>query len=341
MVVTRPAALEALTALAPVPAASQPISDSDASHPVVSYLVRLTTKVGRDAQKGALARFAADLTNGHCDIYSLPWAQVTFVHVVAAHTLWTEAGAAPAPVNARLSAVQGTMREAWRLNLIETDRYMRIKDVENVKGSRLPSGRALSTGEIMALFSACAAADSYIGCRDAAMLAVMYGTGLRRAELTSLTLADWNAAESRLTVIGKGNRERALFLFNGSLEALTDWLEIRGSKPGYLFGTIDRHGNIQHSKRTSGQAVAKRIAVRADEAKIAPCSPHDFRRTHVSDALANGGDLPAVSRNAGHANPQTTMRYGRRGERAQRKAAEAVHVPFQRPARRRPKQRAL
>lgn len=310
------------------PTVSQPPADR---HPAAVYLATLADGPGRATQRAALDRFAADLTSGACTAETLPWTQLTYAHVAAVRTAWNDSEAAPATINARLSAVRGTARTAWRLGLIDTDRYLRIKDVPNVRGSRLPAGRAVPMGELMALFAACTADASPAGARDAALFAVLYGTGCRRAEAASLTLANWDADAARLTVIGKGNKQRALYLNNGSLDALTAWIAIRGDAPGRLFNPINRHGTINTASGMSGQAVAKRVKTRTAEAGIQPCSVHDFRRTHISDALDNGADISAVAANAGHASPSTTMRYDRRGERAQRKAAAAVHVPFVRP----------
>jgi integrase len=65
-------------------------------------------------------------------------------------------------------------------------------------------------------------------------------------------------------------------------------------------------------------------------AGIAGFTPHDLRRSNISDLLDEGVDLAVIARQVGHSSVQTTARYDRRGARAQRQAAERLNVPFRR-----------
>ena len=165
-----------------------------------------------------------------------------------------------------------------------------------------------------------------LGIRDAAIISLLYGCGLRRAELVALELGDYNKEENELVVRGKGNKQRAVPVGNAA-PVVEDWLGIRGYEPGPLFWGL---GNRNRRGRLTDQAVYNMLRRRAKLGGVEKLSPHDFRRTFVGDLLDAGADIVTVQKMAGYADPATTSRYDRRDSRARRKAASLLHVPYTR-----------
>lgn len=291
--------------------------------PASAYLASLSPG-SRRTQGRALEVLAELVTGGGMDARALPWHALTPAHTGALRERLAERYA-PATANRHLAALRGVLRAAWRLGLMDAEAYQRARDVADVKGSRLPAGRSLSSGEVRALFAACDRSAG--GARDAALLGLLYGCGLRRAEAAGLELGDFNRETGELVVRGKGNRERVAHLVNGSRAALEAWLAIRGDAPGALLCPVGKAGRVTVRALTP-QAVLLALRSRAKAAGVASFSPHDCRRSFVGDLLDAGADIATVQRLAGHASPTTTSRYDRRPEAVKRRAVELLHVPF-------------
>jgi site-specific recombinase XerD len=209
---------------------------------------------------------------------------------------------------------------------MDAESYQRAADIKGVRGSTVLRGRALTRGELSALFAACRQDETPAGRRDAAVLALLYGAGLRRAEVVALDLDAYTPAAGELVVRGKGNKERLIPITNGTADALDAWLQVRGAEPGPLVMPVNKGGRIL-IRRMTPQAVLVALQKRAGEAKIAHLSPHDLRRSFGTHLLDAGADVFSVQKLMGHANVQTTQRYDRRDERAKRQAVEMLHVP--------------
>mgnify|MGYP000593996198 CR=1 FL=1 len=259
---------------------------------------------------------------------ALDWPALRFQHVAAIRAR-IMGMYAPATVNGMLSALRGVLKACWKLELISAEDYQRAVDVDNVKGETLAAGRDLQQGEILALVTACADDGSAAGVRDAAVIGLLYTCALRRAELAALDLADFNPETGALRVRGKGRKERTVYATNGALEALREWLALRGSQPGPLFMPVNKAGHIS-ARRITAQAVYNMLRKRAAAAGVNDFSPHDFRRTFAGDLLDRGVDIVTVQKLMGHASPTTTARYDRRGEEAKKEAAAKLHFPYKR-----------
>lgn len=148
--------------------------------------------------------------------------------------------------------------------------------------------------------------DQWLWLRDKAMLELLYSSGLRLSELTSLTLQaiDWQQKIVRVT--GKGNKTRIVPFGQKAFDALQQWLTARLQKSvdhPYLF--IARSGQT-----ISQRQVQKRIKIQAQRAGLtADLHPHLLRHCFASHLLSASGDLRAVQEMLGHSNLNTTQVY--------------------------------
>lgn len=268
------------------------------------------------------------------------WSALRYQHTMAIRAQLTERYTA-AGTNKILSALRQVLKRAWRLNQMTGEEYYRARDVENVGGETLLAGRDLSNGEIGALLRVCVDDPSTAGARDGAIIAVMYQTGIRRASVVKLNLADYDRDTGKLKVLGaKRNKDYITWVSDpGAQAALADWLELRGEDAGPLFYPVSQTGEILRTSgededgkpipwRLTTQAIYNMLAKRGEEAKLTHFSPHDFRRSLAGDLLDAGADIVTVQKILGHSNVNTTARYDRRPEEVKRKAASLVHVPY-------------
>jgi integrase/recombinase XerD len=309
-------------------------------HPALVYLAQLSPG-SRRTMRAALNTIAELLgvtpvihetssTRGRRVVETLlycDWASLRYQHTLALRTLLAERYKV-ATANKMLAALRRVLLEARRLGLMTPDDYAQAADIGAIKGSTLPPGRALSIGELSALMATCSADPTPAGPRDAALIALLSRGGLRRSEAVALDLADYVPDTGAVTVRnGKGRKDRTTYLDGGSAAALADWLAVRGATAGPLLCPVNKAGRIT-IRRLSDQAVLGALQKRAKQATVQGFSPHDLRRTFISDLLDAGADIATVQRMAGHASPETTSRYDRRGEATKRRAASLLHLAY-------------
>lgn len=292
-------------------------------NPVVIYLNGLKPS-GRTTQAQAL-NIASRIMAG-CDCMSLDWENIEWQHVDVLRSVLAEMYH-PAMGNKILCSVRGVLKRAWMLDMITAEHYHKAVSVKGIKGETVPAGRELTQGEISALMDACVRDNTPAGVRDGAVVGLLYSGGVRRAEVISLRVKDFKTENGQLLIHGKGSKERTIYLNNGSMDAMLDWLSVRGSGEGALFNPINKKGEIIN-REMSNQAVYNLLVKRAKEAGVSHFSPHDFRRTFVSNLLEAGADITTVSKMCGHASVVTTARYDRRDESAKQKASALLHLPY-------------
>ena len=289
-------------------------------HPVAVYLNGLATG-SRPTMKQALDTIASILSSGECDALTLDWAKLRYPHTAAVQAELV-ARYESATAQKMMCALRRVLTEARKLQLMDAEELAVALELPKIKSTLRLRGRALSGAEIAALMAACQQDATAQGTRDAALVAILRGAGLRRAEVVKLELADFELETGALEVRrGKGGKDRTVYLPQGAIAFVEAWLEVRGRIPGALLCPIRRGGHLEMRHMTP-QAVLLILQKRAQQAGVESFSPHDFRRTFCSDLLDAGVDIVTVQKLAGHASPVTTAKYDRRGEEAKRRAVQ-------------------
>ncbi len=141
--------------------------------------------------------------------------------------------------------------------------------------------------------------------RDKAILELLFSTGLRVAELCALN-SDIDLSRDDLSVRGKGEKVRVVFLSPAAKDAVAQYLKARKDMEEALF--VDGRANKLH--RITPRDVQRHIKVYAAKAGItSKVTPHTLRHVFATDLLTNGADLRSVQALLGHASINTTQIY--------------------------------
>lgn len=299
------------------------------------YLSTLRSPQSRRSMRAsltALARLASADPSATAE--RLDWLRLTYPTAVALRSAASDRWAT-ATVNRHLAALRGVVKAGRLSNFIDRDMAealaVALTSLPATHDGADPAARLVTDGELRAVFAGLAGRSSPVDRRDAAAVAIMAMTGVRRSELVALDRADLADDGVLLVRKGKGGKRRKVWLHGTGLDAVRDWLAVRGDWDGPLLSAVDRSGDVVTDPvagRLSGHAIWKRVQRLTARADVPAFSPHDLRGKLASDLLDAGGDIQAVRGLLGHASVSTTARYDRRGERAARRVSLHAHVPY-------------
>jgi site-specific recombinase XerD len=213
-------------------------------------------------------------------------------------------------INVRLAAVRRLAYEASDTGLLSPELAAGIRRVKGAKRLGVRIGNWLTVDQSRTLLGE-APSDSVRGKRDRAILALLIGCGLRRAELVGLGTKDFQVREEQWVIadlIGKGKHIRTVPVPVWAKRAVDEWTTAAGINGGAIFRRVSRPGKIWGDGITP-KAIWHIVKAAAKRAGIKDLAPHDLRRTCARLCHLAGGELEQIQFLLGHASVQTTERY--------------------------------
>ena len=292
-------------------------------NPLTLYLTRLAPS-SQLTMRYVLQDAADRLGFEDINLEDIDWHLLQPEHVIALVAALREDGYAPNTSSLYVNAVRGVMNEAWRMSLISQEHLLRMRTVKPAPGTRLGQGRNLRRTLIREMMEVCAADPRPQGLRDAAVIGILYGSGMRKSESVNLDLAQINVEERSLRVIGKGNKELIKYAPQWAFAKLQAWLAFRREQlkegeqdDSFLFNRIRRGSHITRERITK-HAIYYIARQRGEQVGV-KIMPHDFRRSFITRVIEEH-DLSIAQKLAHHTNIQTTASYDVRDDNERRRA---------------------
>ena len=217
---------------------------------------------------------------------------------------------APATINVRLAAVRRLAYEAADTGLLSPELAAGIRRVKGAKRLGVRIGNWLTIDQSKALLQM-SSLETARGKRDRAILSLLIGCGLRRAELVGLRTDDLQIREEHWVIadlIGKGRHIRTVPVPAWAKRAVDGWTEAAGITTVRIFRRVSRFRKIWGEGITP-KAIWHVVKAAAQRAGIQNLAPHDLRRTCARLCHCSGGELEQIQFLLGHASVQTTERY--------------------------------
>lgn len=216
-------------------------------------------------------------------------------------------------VNRRLSALRGFYRWMLSKGMVDSDPISSLQGPK--RAERLP--KAIAASDMQRLLAVHAPQDidgnpqeqTIQDIRDQAVLELLYASGLRVSEASNALIANVDARQGLIKVMGKGSKERKVPIHDIALASLERYVAqarpelLGGKQSGFLF--------VSNAGRRYGEDAIRRMFKRTlAEAGLDPkLSPHSMRHSFATDVLAGGADLRSVQEMLGHSSLSTTQVY--------------------------------
>jgi integrase len=275
----------------------------DLEHAKTAVLNSLTSSSGQRTYDHAIREFVA----WYCSEPRLAFNRT----VVLRHRIHLEQRKyAPATMNLRLAAVRRIAYEAADAGLLSPELAAGIRRVKGVRRIGVRLGNWLTPEQGRRLLESATPLTAR-ELRDHAMVAMLIGCGLRRAELLALSLESIQQREEHWVIadlVGKGGHVRTVPIPNWVKSTLDAWMAAAAITQGRVFRAINKAGRVW-GDGMSPKVLWDIVRAAAGRAAIDKLAPHDPRRTCARLCHLAGGELDQIQFLLGHVSIQTTERY--------------------------------
>jgi site-specific recombinase XerD len=221
-----------------------------------------------------------------------------------------ETGLSAATINQRLCAIRKLAEETADNGALDPQIAHGVRAVKGIRQEGTRSGNWLAKQQAQQLLNAPDIA-TLKGLRDRAILALLLGCGLRRAEAANLTFDCIQQRDGRwvlVDIIGKRNKVRSVPMPSWTKQAIDEYASLIESQQGVVFRPINKGGRITGERMTE-QAIYNLVVEYAELLGFGKLAPHDLRRTFAKLAHKGGSGLDQIQLSLGHGSIQTTERY--------------------------------
>ena len=215
-----------------------------------------------------------------------------------------------ATINQKLSAIRKLASEAEDNNLLDSRVANGIRAVKGVPFRGRGTGNWLSKEEAQMWLNA-PDVQTLKGVRDRAILAILIGCGLRRAECAILSVSHVQQREGRwavVDIVGKRDKMRTVPMPSWAKSAIDSWTYSARIEDGFVFRQVNKGGNLMGEGLTE-QAIYNIVVSYAERLEKSGIAPHDLRRTFAKLAHKGGSPIDQIQLSLGHDSIQTTEKY--------------------------------
>jgi site-specific recombinase XerD len=227
-----------------------------------------------------------------------------YVKTLRAHKL------SSSTINQKLSAIRKLATEAEDNNLIDSRIANGIRAVRGVPFRGRRTGNWLTREEAQIWLGA-PDIKTLKGMRDRAVLAILIGCGLRRAEASILSFSHIEQREGRwaiVDIVGKRDKMRTVPMPSWAKTCVDAWKTVAHLEEGFVFRRVNKGDNLMGESITP-QAIRDIVAGYAEKLQNQGIAPHDLRRTFAKLAHKGGSPIDQIQLSLGHDSIQTTEKY--------------------------------